>query len=104
MRMTQNKTPLESHDWKVKTLESPSAGMAVPSLRLPARACEPGDSAIPPRTTAPGLQTGEDGGTALADEITTRWLAQSLSTPTRRARLQRPAQGQKYLSKPEDPK
>ena len=99
MRMTQNKTPWESHDWKVKTLESPSAGGGS-KLAFTCRACERRFSYTTANNRA--WATGEDG-TALADEITTRWLAQACP--------RRPGEHDyndrlkaKYLSKPEDPK
>jgi hypothetical protein len=96
MRMTQSKAPWESHDWKVKTLESLSAGGGS-KLGFSCRACERKFT----HTTANNRAwaTAEDG-TALADEISTRWLAESCPG--------RPGQHDhkdrlkvKYLAKPE---
>jgi len=73
MRTTQNKTPWESHDWKVKTLESVSAGGGS-KLAFTCRSCERKFT----HTTANNRAwaTSSDG-TALADEVSSRWLAQS---------------------------
>ena len=73
MRMKQNRAPWESHDWRVETLESLSAEGGS-TLAFTCRACERKFT----HTTANnrGWATSQDG-TALADEISTRWLAES---------------------------
>jgi hypothetical protein len=72
MRSLQNKTPWESHDWKVKTVESLNAGGGS-KLAFTCRACERKFT----HTTANNRAwaTSADG-TALADEVTTRWLTE----------------------------
>jgi hypothetical protein len=99
MQSTRDKTPWESHDWKVKTLESVSAGGGS-RLAFTCRGCERKFT----YTTANNRAWATSGdGTALADEITTRWLAQSCPG--------RPEEGDnkdrqafKYPPKPEAPK
>jgi hypothetical protein len=72
MRSIQNKTPWESHDWKVKTLESISAGGGS-KLSYTCRACERKFTYTSANNRA--WATSDDG-TALADEVSARWLAQ----------------------------
>ena len=99
MRFLQNKTPWESHDWKVKTVESLTAGGGS-KLAFTCRACERKFT----HTTANNRAwaTSADG-TALADDVTTRWLAEPCprrpGEPDQKDRLK-----VKYLVKPEVPK
>jgi hypothetical protein len=73
MQSTRYKTPWESHDWKVKTLESVSAGGGS-MLAFTCRACERKFT----HTTANNRAWATSGdGTALADEVTSRWLVQN---------------------------
>jgi hypothetical protein len=73
MQSTRGKTPWKSHNWKVKTLESVSAGGGS-KLAFTCRACERKFTFKTANNRA--WATSVDG-TALADEITSRWLAQS---------------------------
>jgi hypothetical protein len=99
MRITQNRAPWESHDWKVLTLESLSAGGGS-KLAFTFRACE--RKFVYTTANNRAWATGEDG-TALADQISARWLAESC--PLRpgehddRDRLK-----VKYPAKPDAPK
>ncbi len=98
MQSTRARTPWQSHDWKVKTLESiiPGGGS---KLAFTCRACERKFT----HTTANNRAWATSGdGTPLADEVTSRWLAQSCPG--------RPAKGDnkdrltfKYPSKPVQP-
>ena len=73
MQSTRYKTPWESHDWKVKTLESLSAGGGS-KLAFTCRGCERKFT----HTTANNRAWAtSDDGSALADEISSRWLAES---------------------------
>src|SRR5258707_14587297 len=72
MQTTRAKTRWESHDWKVKTLESLSPGGGS-KLAFTCRACERKFT----HTTANNRTWAtDDDGTALADEVSTRWLAE----------------------------
>jgi hypothetical protein len=73
MQTTQNRTPWESHDWKVKTLESVSAGGGS-RLAFTCRACE--RQFIYTTVNNRAWAVNSDG-IALADEVTTRWMAES---------------------------
>src|SRR5271157_3332506 len=73
MRTTQNKTPWESHDWKVKTLESVSLGGGS-KLAYTCRACE---RRFTHTTGNNRAWATTNAGIALSDEVTERWLAQS---------------------------
>ena len=73
MQTTQNKTPWESHDWKVKTLESVSAGGGS-KLAYTCRACE---RKFIYTTGNNRVWATNDEGTALADEVSARWLSES---------------------------
>ena len=95
MRTTQNKTPWESHDWKVKPWNL-SALVEVQSLPTPAA---PASEGSPTRLQTIAWATSNDG-TALADEDSARWLAEPC--------LRRPGEHDhkdrlklKYLVKPE---
>ena len=68
MQSTRDKTPWESHDWKVKTLESVSAGGGS-TLAFTCRGCERTFTYMTANNR--GWATSNDG-TALADEITSR--------------------------------
>jgi hypothetical protein len=99
MRTTQNKTPWESHDWKVKTLESLSAGGGS-KLAYTCRACE---RKFTYTTANNRAWATSDDGTALADHFSARWLAEPCP--------QRPGKHDnqdrlkvKYLAKPDAPK
>jgi len=99
MQSTRDRTPWESHDWKVKTLESVSAGGGS-RLAFTCRGCERKFTYTTANNRA--WATSSDG-TALADEITSRWLAQSCPG--------RPGEGDnqdrltfKYPPKPDAPK
>jgi hypothetical protein len=73
MQSTRDRTPWESHDWKVKTLESVSAGGGS-RLAFTCRGCERKFV----YTTANNRAWATSGdGTALSDEISSRWLAQT---------------------------
>jgi hypothetical protein len=73
MQTTQKKTPWESHDWRVKTLESVSAGGGS-KLGYTCRACERQFIYTTANNRAWAIRSD---GTALADEVTTRWLGES---------------------------
>jgi hypothetical protein len=73
MQSTRYKTPWESHDWKVKTLESLSAGGGS-KLAFTCRGCERKFTYTTANNRA--WATSADG-SALADEISSRWLAES---------------------------
>ena|ERR1700722_6762244 len=73
MQTTRNKTPWESHAWKVKTLESvsPDGGS---KLAYTCRSCERKFTF----TTANNRAWATNArGTALADDITARWLTEN---------------------------
>ena len=72
MQSTREKSAWDSHDWKIKTLESVSAGGGS-RLAFTCRGCERKFTFMTGNSRA--WATSSDG-TALADEITTRWLAQ----------------------------
>jgi len=99
MRTTQTKTPWESHDWKVKTLESLCAGGGS-KLAYTCRSCE---RKFTYTTANNRAWATSDDGTALADEVSTRWLAEPC--PRRpgehdhKERLK-----MKHLAKPDAPK
>jgi hypothetical protein len=73
MPSKRDRSPWESHDWKVKTLESVSAGGGS-RLAFTCRACERKFTLTTASNRA--WATTADG-TALADDISSRWLAQS---------------------------
>jgi hypothetical protein len=73
MQSTRDRTPWESHDWKVKTLESVSAGGGS-RLAFTCRGCE--RKFVYTTANNRAWATSSDG-TALADEISSRWLAQT---------------------------
>jgi hypothetical protein len=73
MQSTRDKTPWESHDWKVKTLESVSSGGGS-RLAFTCRGC---DRKFTYRTANNRAWATSGNGTALADEVTSRWLSQS---------------------------
>ena len=72
MRSLQNKTPWESHDWKVKTVESLSAGGGS-KLAFTCRSCERKFNHTTANNRAWATSADE---TALADDVTTRWLTE----------------------------
>jgi len=73
MRRTRDRTPWESHDWRVKTLESLSAGGGS-KLAYTCRRCE---RRFTQTTVNHRAWATNNDGTALADEVTSRWLDQS---------------------------
>jgi hypothetical protein len=73
MRSIQAKAPWDSHDWKVKTLESVMSGGGS-RLAFTCRSCERKFSYTTGNNRA--WATSSDG-TTLADEISSRWLSQS---------------------------
>ena len=72
MQAIRVKNPWDSHDWKVKTLESVTAGGGS-RLAFTCRSCERKFSYTTGNNRAWATSTD---GTTLTDEITSRWLGQ----------------------------
>jgi hypothetical protein len=69
----ERKTPWESHDWKVKTIEPLAAGGGS-RLGFTCRSCERKFSYMTGNNRAWAVNND---GVALADEITSRWLSEA---------------------------
>ena len=72
MNVNRDKSPWESHDWKVKTLESLSAGGGS-RLAYTCRSCERRFSFM---TASSRAWAVAHDGQALSDEVSSRWLGQ----------------------------
>ncbi len=72
MQIDRSRAPWDSHDWKVKTIESLTAGGGS-RLGFTCRSCE---RKFGYTTTNRRAWAVNEEGRTLSDEITTRWLAE----------------------------